>query len=91
MLLRELVEKQLGHRGDSRVGVLQAPRHLADVTLDLHHVVQHQVGQHGDGMLTNAGVGIVQRVPPFLDAVEVLCPRLDGVRKSKRQIAEGDE
>ena len=91
MLLREFVEEQLCHAGDSGVDILQTSSHLADMTLDFHHIVQNQMGQHRDGVLSNACVGVVQRVAPFLDTVQVFSPRLDGVGESERQITKGDK
>ena len=84
VLARQLVEQQPRHGRDARVRVLEAPRHLRDVTLHLHHVVQHQVRQHRHRVLPHAGVRVVQRVTPLPHAVEVLRPRLDRVGEPER-------
>ena len=54
---------------DARIRVLQAPRHLRDVALHLHHVVEHEVRQHRDGVLSHPRVRVVQRVAPLLQTV----------------------
>ena len=65
VLTRELVEQQPRDRGDSRVRILQTPRHLRDVALHLHHVVEHEVRQHRHRVLTNARVRVVKGVAPL--------------------------
>ena len=46
--------------------------------------------EHRDGVLANLRRRISQRVPPLFRAVQVLRPRFQRVRESKRQIAESD-
>ena len=50
-LLGELQEEQPGQVGDAGIGVAQAQCHLADLPLDLHHVVQDQVAEHHQRVL----------------------------------------
>ena len=43
----------LGKSGDFVDVIDNAEGHVADLTLDLDHVVQNQVGQHGQGVGTD--------------------------------------
>ena len=69
VLAAQLVEEQARDGRYARIRVLQAPRHLRDVALHLHHVVEHEVRQHRDGVLSHPRVRVVQRVAPLLQTV----------------------
>ena len=88
MLARELVEQQPRDGGDSRVRILQASRHLRDVALHLHHVVEHEMRENRHRVLTNARVRVVKRVAPLPEAVEMLGPRLERVGEPEREVPE---
>lgn len=48
-LCRELVEEVESEAGDVWLRVQQEHCNLTDLTFDLHHVLQHQLGQNHDG------------------------------------------
>ena len=59
-LLGQLMEEQLGQAGDTFICVYDACGQLTDLTLDLHHVIEDQVGQDLQGRLAHSRGGVTQ-------------------------------
>ena len=59
-LLRQLKEEEAGQVGDALHGVLEAEGQLANLALDLDHVVEDEVRQHHDRVLPHRLFRITQ-------------------------------
>eukprot|EP00047_Mylnosiga_fluctuans_P014238 m.36647 g.36647 ORF g.36647 m.36647 type:complete len:388 (+) comp5401_c0_seq4:1504-2667(+) len=84
-LAGQLVEEQACEVRDAVVAVLKANGHLADLALDLDHVVEDQMRQHHQRVLAHARVLVAQH------CIELRRPRLDDIREAKGKITHADD
>ena len=82
-LLGELVEEELGPRLNLFIVVHDTRGQLADLTFDLDHVVEDEVGEYHQRVLTYEGHWVPQSVK------KNMCRRLLGGRKGLRNWVSG--
>jgi cobyric acid synthase len=85
LLRRQLGEEQLREILDSNVLILDALRHLTELTLDLDHSIQNQVSQDHERRLLHPGVGIEQAL------VQVTAIFVDDGVERYRDVTQSDD
>lgn len=84
LLRRQLGEEEMREIADPLVLVLKALCHLAELTLDLNHPVENQVGEDHEGVLLDRKVFVVQ------SGVETIAVLVHDRREAHGDVAESD-